>query len=153
MSGTRFRIVAGLASALTLGVAIPAVASIWVGNGEGEATLTVKVGALVPGPGQKYIFAPSNFKCNLSNLALVAKRVPLKAGKINFVGKANMDVFRKPTALAWRGTLTWKGTLTKGTIRFVAAKTPKVTFNGQGPVASLVNKKCDTGVLRYRPRP
>src|SRR5690349_9518455 len=112
----RWTKVVAIAAAVALVPAVAA-ASIWVGNGEGEATLKVKGGALVPPAGQKYVFAPSNFKCNLSNLALVPKRVPLKAGKINFVGKAYQDVFRKPTA---QGTLTWKGTLTNGTIRFVA---------------------------------
>ncbi len=138
-------------AALAAAAAAPSVAaaSIWVGNGEGEATLKVKAGALVPSGGA-YIFAPSNFKCNLSNLALVPKRVPLKSGKIDFVGKAYQDVFRTPKAL---GTLTWKGTLTKGTIRFRAPQTLKATVRAGKFVIVVKKAPCDTGTLRYTVRP
>lgn len=138
-------------AALAVAAVAPSVAaaSIWVGNGEGEATLKVKAGALVPSGGA-YVFAPSNFKCNLSNLALVPKRVPLKSGKIDFVGKAYQDVFRTPKAL---GTLTWKGTLTKGTIRFRAPQTLKVVLRAGRPVIVTKKTPCDTGTLRYTVRP
>ena len=150
-SSGKLAVLAMASAALAVGAVAPSVAaaSIWVGNGEGEATLKVKAGALVPVDGQ-HIFAPSNFKCNLSNLALVPKRVPLKSGKIDFVGKAYQDVFRTPKAL---GTLTWKGTLTKGTIRFRAPQTLKATVRAGKFVIVVKKTPCDTGTLRYTVRP
>ena len=145
---TKLTLIIAAIAAAALAPAVAA-ASIWVGNGAGEATLKVKAGALVPSGGA-YIFAPSNFKCNLSNLALVPKRVPLKSGKIDFVGKAYQDVFRTPKAL---GTLTWKGTLTKGTIRFRAPRTLKATVRAGKFVIVVKKTPCDTGTLRYTVRP
>lgn len=145
---TKLTLIIAAIAAAALAPAVAA-ASIWVGNGEGEATLKVKAGALVPVDGQ-HIFAPSNFKCNLSNLALVPKRVPLKRGKIDFAGQAYQDVFRTPKAL---GTLTWKGTLTKGTIRFRAPQTLKVVLRAGRPAIVIKKTPCDTGTLRYSVRP
>jgi hypothetical protein len=120
-------------------------ASEWIGqNGEGESSYKVSRGAIVPGTTGK-IIVPSTFKCNLLNLALVVKRVPLTRGKINFTGKAVASA--KPHYPSLIGTVTWKGTPTRGTIRLRTPKTP--TY---GPPPHLINKKCDTGTLRYAHR-
>lgn len=144
--GLSRRTVALLAALVALAVPAVATASLWVGNGEGESGFRVKSGKMLPLKGQKFIFAPSNFRCNSANLAVKATSIPVTGGQINFVGKAHIDWFRFPKAL---GKLTWKGTLKKGTIRFQTAQTPRYSSSG----VHLVNKACDTGKLRYTVRP
>src|SRR3954451_25047809 len=134
--------------ALVAALVVPAVAaaSLWIKpNGEGESNFKVKNGYMVP-DAWKWIEAPSNFKCNTSNMAVQPKRIKLAGGKIDFDGKAYPDVGRAPKIL---GRLIWKGTVTrknaKGTIRFISPVTPKFTRTG----VKYVNKRCDTGVLHY----
>jgi hypothetical protein len=144
--GLNRRTVALLATLVALAVPAAAAATLWVGNGEGESGFRVKSGKIVPLKGKKYIFAPSNFKCNSANLAVKTTSIPVTGGKIDFVGKAHIDWFRFPKAY---GKLTWKGTLKKGVIRFETSKTPR--YKATGPY--LVNKACDTGKLHYTVRP
>ena len=112
------------------------------GPGEGEGIYKVSGGKILPVNGQ--ITAPSTFKCNTSNLIVKAKSIPLKGGKIDYVGPAYVDKFRAPKVL---GTLTWKGKPTNGTIRFKTKKTLKLTSSG----VTVVSKTCDTGTLKYVP--
>lgn len=98
----------------------------------------------MPGNSGK-IIVPSTFKCNLINLALVVKRVPLTRGRIDFRGTAVASA--KPHYPSLRGTVTWKGTPSRGTIRLQTPKTPSYT-----PTPHLIAKKCDTGTLHYVPR-
>jgi hypothetical protein len=133
--------VLAVAASIALGAG-PVITKIKGGTGEGSGSYKVSGGKILPYNGQ--ITAPSTFKCNSANLIVKAKSIPIKGGKINYVGPAYVNKFQKPKIL---GTLTWKGTPTKGTIRFqtkqmVVIKPPKVT---------VVNKKCDTGVQRYVP--
>ncbi len=113
------------------------------GPGEGEGIYNVSGGKIKPANG--VITAPSTFRCNSSNLIVKASSIALTKGKLNFSGKAYVDKFRKPALL---GTLTWKGTPTKGTIRFVSARTPKPP-TGPGGSFTYPKKKCDTGTLKY----
>jgi hypothetical protein len=144
--GLRHRTAALLATFVALAVPAAAAATLWVGNGEGESGFRVTGGKMLPPKGHKYIYAPSNFKCNSANLAVRATSIPVSGGQINFVGQAHIDWFRFPKAY---GKLTWKGTLKKGIIRFQTTKTPRYTSTG----VHLVSKACDTGKLHYTVRP
>jgi hypothetical protein len=105
-------------------------------------------GKMRPVQGSDYIYAPSNFECNSSNLALVKTKVPIEDGTFVYKGKAYPDFFRKSDV---KGDLTWKGEWTKagkvkGTIRFQSPITPK-------PGGTFSNKDCDTGKVKWSGRP
>ena len=117
----------------------------------GESSGAWKVtsgGKMRPVQGSQYIYAPSAFECNSSNLALVKTRIPIEDGKFVYKKGAYPDVFREPDV---KGTLTWKGEFTssgkvKGTIRFQSPITPK-------PGGKFSNKDCDTGKVKWGGRP
>jgi len=103
-------------------------------------------GKMRPVENAKYIYAPSDFQCNSSNLALVKTKIPIEDGKFSYTKGAYPDVFRKPDVV---GKLTWKGEWTKpgrvkGTIRFESPITPKPDRPD-----TYSNKDCDTGKVKW----
>jgi hypothetical protein len=161
---TRYLLAALAAVALVTAVAFAANPSSgdWQGKlasedtfGEGEGVWKVTAGDVMkPGRALDYIAAPSNFKCNSSNLALVKKKIPIEDGKFVYKKEAYVDLFRAPEH---KGDLTWKGEFTssgkvKGTIRFVSPVTPK--FDPDAPQGfKYKHKECDTGKLKWNGKP
>jgi len=151
-----------LALALFTAHALAASTGSWTGilsgdraNGEGSALWKVTAGgAMKPAKGQDYIWAPSDFQCNTSNLSLVKTKIPVEGGKFVYKDKAYVDVFRAPKK---KGDLTWKGEYTSGgkvsgTIRFVSPVTPKPSKSEPG-VINFKNKECDTGKIKWHGAP
>jgi hypothetical protein len=123
------------------------------GEGEGVWKITTG-GAMKAGRNFQYILAPSNFKCNSANLALVDKKIPVEGGEFVYKGKAYVDYFRAPKH---KGDLTWKGTYTsagkvKGTIRFDSPVTPKPDATAPQGI-KFKKKECDTGKVKWGGRP
>jgi hypothetical protein len=99
----------------------------------------------------KAIVAPSNFKCNSSNLAAKASAIKISAGRFSYDGPAYVDKFR---AKAKIGHLAWSGTFTapnrvKGKVRFASSVTPKPG----GARITFQNKKCDSGTQSWTGQP
>ena len=153
---SRLIIIGLLAVAMLVTVAFAATPSTgnWQGKLKSEAAYGESSGAwkvtsggkMRPVPGSEHILAPSNFKCNSSNLALVKTKVPIEDGKFVYKKGAYPDYFRKPDV---KGTLTWKGEFTKagkvkGTIRFQSPITPKPDRPD-----TFTNKDCDTGKVKW----
>jgi len=132
----------GIAAAAAFAAGTTVITQIKGGPGEGQGLYKATSSKILPMNGR--ITAPSTFKCNTSNLIVKAASIPIKGGKINYVGPAYVDKFRAPKVL---GTLTWKGTPKNGTIRFKTKKTVKLTTSGP----TIVNKPCDTGVQKFVP--
>ena len=142
-----------LAVAMLVTVAFAATpkAGFWHGKlkseeyGESEGAWKVTSGGKMrPVQGSQFIYAPSDFSCNSSNLALVKTRVPIEDGKFVYKKGAYPDFSREPDV---KGTLTWKGEYTSsgkvnGTIRFQSPITPK-------PGGKFSNKDCDTGKVKW----
>jgi hypothetical protein len=123
------------------------------GEGSGYWKVT-SGGAIKPAPQQDHIVAPSNFKCNTSNLALVKDKIPVENGEFVYKKEAYVDFFRAPQH---KGELTWKGEFTsagkvKGTIRFVSPVTPKYDAGAPQGV-KFKHKECDTGKLKWNGKP
>ncbi len=123
--------------------------------GEGSGAWKVTAGgAMKPAPNQEHIVAPSNFKCNSANLALVKTKIPVDSGEFVYKKEAYVDFFRAPQH---KGTLTWKGDFTSGgkvngTIRFESPVTPK--FDPDAPMGfKYKHKDCDTGKLKWNGKP
>ena len=132
----------GIVAATALAAGTTVITQIKGGTGEGQGLYKATSSKILPVNGR--ITAPSTFKCNTSNLIVKAASIPIKGGKINYVGPAYVDKFRAPKLL---GTLTWKGTPKTGTIRFKAKKQVKLSVSG----VTIVNKPCDTGVQKFVP--
>ena len=119
--------------------------------GEGAGAWKVTSGGKMrPVQNTQYILAPSNFKCNSSNLSLVKDRIPIDDGKFVYKKGAYTDYFRAPQHV---GTLTWKGEWTKsgkvsGTIRFESPVTPKPDASAPKGV-KFTKKDCDTGTVKW----
>ena len=158
----RLSLVALVALGLFTAHALAASTGTWTGilsgdraNGEGSALWKVTAGgAMKPGKGQDYIWAPSDFQCNSSNLALVKAKIPIEDGKFVYKKEAYVDSFRAPQK---KGDLTWKGEYTsggkvKGTIRFVSPVTPKYSSTEPG-VVNFKHKECDTGKIKWHGEP
>ena len=122
-------------------------------GGESSGSFVVK-GASIVGLGSgasKQITAPSNFKCNTSNLVVKASKIKISGGKFSYDGPAYIDKFRAKTKL---GHLVWSGTFTsatsaKGKFRFTASVTPKVGAGG----ITFKKKKCDSGTKSWTGKP
>ncbi len=117
------------------------------------ASFGVKGSAVVPfGSGAaKAITAPSNFKCNSSNLVVKTAKIKISGGKFAYDGPAYVDKFRAKTKI---GRLVWSGTFTsatsvKGKFRFTSSVTPK-----PGPTGlTFTKKKCDSGTKSWTGQP
>ena len=122
-------------------------------GGESGGAFVVK-GSSITGLGSgasKAITAPSNFKCNTSNLVVKATKIKISGGKFSYSGPAYVDKFRAKTKL---GHLVWSGTFTtatkvKGKFRFTANVTPVI---GAGKV-TFKAKKCDSGTKSWTGQP
>ncbi len=160
---TRY-LLAALAALTITAVAIAATPSNgpWQGKlssennfGEGSSGWKVANGSTMkPAPYQDHIVAPSNFKCNTSNLYLVKTKIPVQDGEFVYKKGAYTDYFRAPKYV---GELTWKGEYTsggkvKGTIRFESPVTPKYDENAPQGV-KFSKKDCDTGKLKWDGQP
>jgi hypothetical protein len=118
------------------------------GEGAGAFRVTSGGGAIKAVRGRPKIYAPSNFKCNTTNMAVAKSKIPIKRGRFSYKGGAYVNYGTAPPV--YKGTLTWKGRFVtkrkvKGTIRFVSPVTPKAT--NRGPKYS--QKECDTGTLNW----
>ncbi len=117
----------------------------WTGTGEGGAGFVVKGSSIVPygvAP-RRYITAPSNFKCNSSNLVVKTSRIKIAGGRFSYDGPAYVDVFRAKQHL---GRLVWSGSFTsatkvKGRVRFTSAVTPRG--------GKFQRKRCDSGAQAW----
>jgi hypothetical protein len=122
-------------------------------GGESSGSFVVK-GASIVGLGSgagKQITAPSNFKCNTSNLVVKAAKIKISGGRFSYDGPAYIDKFRAKTKL---GHLVWSGTFTsatsvKGKFRFTTSQTPKVGAGG----ITFKKKKCDSGTKSWTGKP
>ena len=140
---------AALAMAAVALAATPKEGQWTTSGGESSGSFAVK-GASIVGFGSganKAITAPSNFKCNTSNLVVKASKIKIAGGKFSYDGPAYIDKFRAKTKL---GTLVWSGTFTtattvKGKYRFTTAVTPKVGGTG----ITFKKKKCDSGTKSW----
>ena len=146
-----------IAAAAIAAVAIAAPkAGIWEASlgktfapSEGNAVFRVTSGgAIKRTSAAPKIYAPSNFKCNTSNLAVAKSKIPIKSGKFSYKGGAYVNYGTSPPV--YKGTLTWKGRFVtkkkvKGTVRFVSPVTPKRTNKG----LKYSQKECDTGTLNW----
>jgi hypothetical protein len=149
MRRTRRIAITAAAATVTLaaGVALAATPKpgMWSSGGESGGAFTVKgakIGPIGVKPNQSLI-APSNFKCNTSNLVVKAAKIPISGGRFRYDGKAYIDRYRAPTRtghLVWTGRFT-SATKVKGTFRFTSTVTPKVTAAG----IKFVKKACDSG--------
>ena len=121
-----------LAVAMLVTVAFAATpkTGVWQGKLKSEAAYGESSGAwkvtsggkMKPAPNTEHIFAPSNFSCNSSNLALVKTRIPIEDGKFVYKKGAYPDYFREPDV---KGTLTWKGEFTSsGKVKWVGRLHP-----------------------------
>ena len=160
---SRVALTAAIATALLAAVALAApTTGKWRGSlgttykqNEGEGYFRITSGpAIRPFKGQKYIVAPSNFKCNTSNLSLVKTTIPISGGKFSYTKGAYPDAYRAPKYV---GTLTWKGTFKSkskvvGTIRFQSPVTPKYDQSAPNGVR-FAKKPCDTGKLNWVANP
>lgn len=142
--------------ALIAGVAVAAVAAgatalaatpksgLWTSPGEGGASFTVKGSSILP-VGQaprRYIYAPSNFRCNSANLAVKASSIKISGGAFKYDGPAYVDFYR---AKKYVGRLVWSGRFTsattiKGSYRFRSKVTPV-----PGNPFTFKSKSCDSG--------
>lgn len=152
--------VLGAISVVVAGLVVTAVAVAgaptagqWTSGGESGGSFVVKGSAIGPtGSGtSKAITAPSNFKCNSSNLVVKASKIAISNGKFTYDGPAYVDKFRAKTKL---GHLTWSGTFTsaktvKGRVRFTSSVTPKPGPNG----LTFTKKKCDSGTKAWAGKP
>jgi hypothetical protein len=113
-------------------------------GGESSGSFMVAGSSIVPaGTSYRFITAPSNFKCNSSNLIVKTSKIKIKGGKFSYDGPAYVDQFRAKTKL---GTLVWSGTFTtatkvKGKWRFTSPYTP----TRSGATLIFKKKKCDSG--------
>jgi hypothetical protein len=144
----RIGVAAAVAAAtLTAGVALAATPKpgMWSSGGESGAAFTVKgtkIGPIGVKPNQSLI-APSNFRCNTSNLVVKAAKIPISNGRFHYDGPAYIDRYRAPSRtghLVWTGKFT-SATKVKGTFHFTSPVTPKVTAAG----IKFVKKSCDSG--------
>ena len=125
----------------------------WASAGESGGSFVVKGSAIGPaGTGaSKAIIAPSNFKCNSSNLVVKTSKIKISGGRFSYDGPAYIDQFRAKTKL---GHLVWSGTFTsatkvKGKFRFTSAYTPKLAA---GKV-TFTKKACDSGTKSWTGSP
>lgn len=154
MSRSRGTVIGLGAGAAALVAAVAALAAtpqegLWTtSGGESSGSFMVIGGSIVPaGTSNRAITAPSNFKCNSSNLVVKTSKIKVSGGKFSYAGPAYIDKFRAKTKL---GHLVWSGTFTsatkvKGKFRFTSAYTPvpsagKLTFK---------KKKCDSGTKSW----
>jgi hypothetical protein len=137
---------AGAVSAAAAAAALAApTAGLWTSGGEGGGSFTVKAGTIGPAGAKpnRFITAPSNFKCNTSNLIVKSSKIAISGGRFSYDGPAYVDRFRAPSRL---GHLVWTGRFTsaskvKGTYRFTSKVTPKITTAG----LKFAKKSCDSG--------
>jgi hypothetical protein len=141
---------------LTAGAALAATPKDgqWTTSGGESGGAFVVKGASIVGLGSgasKQITAPSNFKCNTSNLVVKTSKIKISGGKFSYDGPAYVDKFRAKTKL---GTLVWSGTFTsatsvKGKVRFTSSVTPKIGAGG----VTFKKKKCDSGTKSWTGKP
>jgi hypothetical protein len=133
-------VVAVAAVAVATAVAATPTSGTWTSTGEGGAFFTVSGSKILPA-GQaprRYITAPSNFKCNSSNLAVKTTSIKIANGAFHYDGPAYVDVFRAKKyvgRLVWSGKFTTKTTV-KGSYRFRSPVTPNR--------GAFLKKPCDS---------
>ncbi len=139
--------VLGLTAGTTALAATPT-AGMWTSPGEGGAAFTVKGSSILPA-GQaprRYIYAPSNFRCNSANMAVKAASIKISGGAFKYDGPAYVDVSR---AKKYIGRLVWSGKFTtattvKGSYRLRSKVTPV-----PGTPFTFKSKSCDSGVRAW----
>ena len=91
--------------------------------------------------------APSNFKCNTSNLVVKASKIKISGGKFSYDGPAYIDKFRAKTKL---GTLVWTRDVHDGDER--QGQVPlHDRRDSEGRVTGITfkKKKCDSGTKSW----